>query len=61
MFIQDKKSMLRREHQHRDLIDCLVEELFAQRNRLASFQDKLNDVNNRLRYLEYMSKPRREH
>lgn len=56
MFVQDKKRILRRDHHDKDMVNCLVGEVFALRHTLGLVQNNLNDLNNRLRYLEYLSR-----
>ena len=56
MFTADKRRMLRAEHKKKEMVDCLVEEVFALRFRLGKVQDNLTDVNNRLRYVEFVYK-----
>lgn len=60
MFTADKRRILRAEHKKKEMVDCLVEEVFTLRHRLGKVQDNLTDVNNRLRYVEFLHKKEEE-
>ncbi len=58
MSIDQLRNILREEHNKDDLVDCLVMEIFAQRKRRGELQDLFNDLNNRVRYLEFINSKR---
>lgn len=57
MEIQEMKTSLLKKHDKQFLDDALVCEIFSLLRMLCTVQDKCVDLENRVRYLEFMNPP----